>query len=94
MTGEYEEKHAKRASGPIDTAFTDKATHLYRLVVRPDSSFEIYLDDKVRRLSDSGAPPARGVASRSPLTDTDSGISAGLEGVPLLHWPALGVLQT
>ena len=49
ITGEYEEKHAKRASGPIETAFTDKNTHLYRLVVRPDSSFEIYLDDKVSR---------------------------------------------
>ena len=47
MTGQYEEKHAKRASAAIDSAFTDKATHLYRLVVRPDNSFEVYLDDKV-----------------------------------------------
>ncbi|KAF0301673.1 Calnexin [Amphibalanus amphitrite] len=47
VTGQYEEKHAKRATGAIDSAFTDKATHLYRLVVRPDNSFEIYLDDKV-----------------------------------------------
>ncbi|XP_037086837.1 calnexin-like [Pollicipes pollicipes] len=47
VTGEYEEKHAKRATSQIDTAFSDKATHLYRLVVRPDNSFEIYMDDKV-----------------------------------------------
>lgn len=47
VTGDYEEKHAKRATSNIESSFTDKATHLYKLVVRPDSSFEVLLDDKV-----------------------------------------------
>jgi calnexin len=46
-TGEYEEKHAKKPSGSISTAFTDKKTHLYTLVVMPDNSYEIYLDQNM-----------------------------------------------
>jgi len=41
-TGEYEEKHLK--SPP--PARTDKLTHLYTLIVKPDQTFEIRIDGK------------------------------------------------
>lgn len=43
VTGEYEEKHAKKPSGSFEHVF-DKKTHLYRLVVNADNTFEIYID--------------------------------------------------
>ncbi|XP_060599699.1 calnexin-like isoform X1 [Ruditapes philippinarum] len=46
-TGEIEEKHAKKPSGNLDSFFSDKKTHLYTLVVNPDNSFEILVDNKV-----------------------------------------------
>jgi len=46
-TGEFEEKHAKKPSGSIDKYFTDKKTHLYSLVINPDNSFEVLIDNKV-----------------------------------------------
>ncbi|XP_025086244.1 LOW QUALITY PROTEIN: calnexin-like [Pomacea canaliculata] len=44
-TGEIEEKHAKKPSANVESYFTDKKTHLYKLVVNPDNTFEIYIDD-------------------------------------------------
>ncbi|ESO01982.1 hypothetical protein HELRODRAFT_184962 [Helobdella robusta] len=44
LTGVYEEKHAKKPSANIDTYFSDKKTHLYTLVVKPDNSYAIYVD--------------------------------------------------
>ncbi|XP_052078565.1 calnexin-like isoform X1 [Mytilus californianus] len=44
-TGEFEEKHAKKPTANIDSYFTDKKTHLYKLVVNPDNSFEIFVDN-------------------------------------------------
>ncbi|RMZ86573.1 hypothetical protein DV736_g6200, partial [Chaetothyriales sp. CBS 134916] len=41
-TGEYEEKHLKNAP----TAKTTKLTTLYTLIVRPDNTFEILIDNK------------------------------------------------
>ncbi|RMZ83256.1 hypothetical protein DV738_g1234, partial [Chaetothyriales sp. CBS 135597] len=41
-TGEYEEKHLKSAP----TAKTTKLTTLYTLIVRPDNTFEILIDNK------------------------------------------------
>ncbi|XP_063413598.1 calnexin-like isoform X1 [Mytilus trossulus] len=44
-TGEFEEKHAKKPTANLDSYFTDKKTHLYKLVVNPDNSFEIFVDN-------------------------------------------------
>ncbi|XP_077984489.1 calnexin-like [Glandiceps talaboti] len=44
VTGEFEEKHAKKPTGDISKMFTDKKTHLYTLVLRPDNTFEIFVD--------------------------------------------------
>ncbi|XP_065704878.1 calnexin [Patagioenas fasciata] len=46
-TGKYEEKHAKRPDADLKTYFTDKKTHLYTLVLNPDNSFEILVDQTV-----------------------------------------------
>ncbi|XP_033105970.1 calnexin-like [Anneissia japonica] len=45
-TGEFEEKHAKKPSGSFSHVFTDKKTHLFTLVVEPDNSFEMFIDQK------------------------------------------------
>ncbi|XP_059202974.1 calnexin [Centropristis striata] len=46
-TGEYEEKHAKKPDADLRTYFTDKKTHLYQLVVSPDNTFELSVDQTV-----------------------------------------------
>ncbi|XP_053399317.1 calnexin-like isoform X2 [Mercenaria mercenaria] len=46
-TGEIEEKHAKKPAGNLEKYFTDKKTHLYTLIVNPDNSFEVLVDNKV-----------------------------------------------
>ncbi|CAG2240152.1 CANX [Mytilus edulis] len=42
---EIKEKHAKKPTANLDSYFTDKKTHLYKLVVNPDNSFEIFVDN-------------------------------------------------
>lgn len=46
-TGQYEEKHAKKPEADLRTYFTDKKTHLYTLVLNPDNSFEVLVDQTV-----------------------------------------------
>ncbi|KAL5011596.1 hypothetical protein ScPMuIL_010147 [Solemya velum] len=46
-TGEFEEKHAKKPSANIDSNFSDKKTHLYTLIVNPDNTFEILIDNAI-----------------------------------------------
>lgn len=46
-TGQYEEKHAKRPDTDLKSYFSDKRTHLYTLVLNPDNSFEILIDQTV-----------------------------------------------
>ncbi|XP_062856937.1 calnexin [Trichomycterus rosablanca] len=46
-TGEFEEKHAKKPESDLRTYYTDKKTHLYTLVLNPDNSFEILVDQTV-----------------------------------------------
>ncbi|XP_023698779.1 calnexin isoform X2 [Paramormyrops kingsleyae] len=46
-TGEFEEKHAKKPDADLRTYYTDKKTHLYTLVLNPDNSFEILVDQLV-----------------------------------------------
>ncbi|XP_069097144.1 calmegin [Pleurodeles waltl] len=43
-TGEYEEKHAKQPETNLKTYFTDMKTHLYTLVLKPDDTFEMFID--------------------------------------------------
>ncbi|XP_071951807.1 calmegin-like [Antedon mediterranea] len=43
-TGEFEEKHAKKPSESFAHVFTDKKTHLFTLIVQPDNSFDMLID--------------------------------------------------
>ena len=59
-TGVYEEKHAKKPTANIDRFFSDKKTHLYTLVVNPDNSFEMLVDNTLVNegtLLDDVSPP-------------------------------------
>ncbi|XP_069851966.1 calmegin-like isoform X2 [Dipodomys merriami] len=46
-TGVFEEKHAKPPDVDLKEFFTDRKTHLYTLVLSPDDTFEILIDQKV-----------------------------------------------
>ncbi|XP_064608044.1 calnexin-like [Liolophura sinensis] len=46
-TGAFEEKHAKKPSSNIDAYFSDKKTHLFTLIVNPDNTFEVYIDQNL-----------------------------------------------
>ncbi|XP_072368791.1 LOW QUALITY PROTEIN: calnexin [Scyliorhinus torazame] len=46
-TGEYEEKHAKRSDVDLKSYYTDKKTHLYSLVLNPDNTFQVLIDQTV-----------------------------------------------
>uniref|UniRef100_A0A8C0B9F0 Calmegin n=1 Tax=Buteo japonicus TaxID=224669 RepID=A0A8C0B9F0_9AVES len=46
-TGEYDEKHAKRPDVDLKKFYLDKKTHLYTLVLKPDDTFEILIDQSV-----------------------------------------------
>ncbi|GAB6033237.1 Signal peptide, CUB and EGF-like domain-containing protein 2 [Chamberlinius hualienensis] len=45
--GSLTEKHCKPPTGKIEEVFKDKKPHLYTLIVRPDNSFEVLVDNKV-----------------------------------------------
>jgi calnexin len=47
ITGEFEEKHAKKPSSDINKFFSDQKTHLYTLVLSSDNTFTIYVDQSV-----------------------------------------------
>uniref|UniRef100_A0A9J7YD45 Calmegin n=1 Tax=Cyprinus carpio carpio TaxID=630221 RepID=A0A9J7YD45_CYPCA len=44
LNGDVEEKHAKRPDVDLKKIYTDKKTHLYTLVLNPDNSYEIFID--------------------------------------------------
>ncbi|XP_075400926.1 calmegin [Tenrec ecaudatus] len=46
-TGVFEEKHAKPPDVDLKKYFTDRKTHLYTLVMNPDNTFEILIDQVV-----------------------------------------------
>ncbi|XP_077429542.1 calnexin isoform X2 [Vanacampus margaritifer] len=46
-TGQYEEKHSKKPDADLRTYYTDKKTHLYTLVLNPDNTFEMLVDQTV-----------------------------------------------
>ncbi|XP_072477201.1 calmegin isoform X2 [Notamacropus eugenii] len=43
----FEEKHAKIPNVDLKKFFSDKKTHLYTLVMNPDNTFEVYVDQVV-----------------------------------------------
>uniref|UniRef100_A0A8C9B2R6 Calmegin n=1 Tax=Prolemur simus TaxID=1328070 RepID=A0A8C9B2R6_PROSS len=60
ITGVYEEKHAKPPDVDLKTFFTDRKTHLYTLVMNPDDTFEVLIDQIVvnkGNLLDDVVPP-------------------------------------
>ncbi|EPY74184.1 calmegin-like isoform 2 [Camelus ferus] len=46
-TGVFEEKHAKPPDVDLKKFFTDRKTHLYTLVINPDDTFEVLIDQTV-----------------------------------------------
>lgn len=46
LTGEFEEKHAAKPSASLTGFYTDKKSHLYTLVINPDNTFSISVDQK------------------------------------------------
>ncbi|NXI51273.1 CLGN protein, partial [Chloroceryle aenea] len=46
-TGDYDEKHAKRPDVDLKKFYLDKKTHLYTLVLKPDDTFEMLIDQSV-----------------------------------------------
>ncbi|XP_022901737.1 calnexin-like [Onthophagus taurus] len=55
-----EEKHCKKPKERIDDFFTDKLPHLYTLILKPDNSFEVMVDNKLINsgsLLDDFTPP-------------------------------------
>ncbi|KAM6148009.1 calmegin isoform 2-T2 [Erethizon dorsatum] len=46
-TGVFEEKHAKPPNVHLKKFFTDRKTHLYTLVMNPDNTFEVLIDQIV-----------------------------------------------
>ncbi|KAM7008628.1 calmegin isoform 1-T1 [Tautogolabrus adspersus] len=44
LNKDLEEKHAKRADVDLKKFYTDKKTHLYTLVLNPDNSYEMLID--------------------------------------------------
>ncbi|XP_076653263.1 calnexin isoform X3 [Halictus rubicundus] len=60
LNGSIEEKHCKKPRERLEDYFKDKQSHLYTLIVRPDNSFEIKVDNKVVNsgsLLDDFTPP-------------------------------------
>ncbi|KAM9331435.1 calmegin [Gastrophryne carolinensis] len=47
IIGDYDEKHAKRPEVDLKKYFTDKKTHLYTLILKPDNTFEMLIDQTV-----------------------------------------------
>lgn len=46
INGSFEEKHAKKPTGNFQGVFDGKKTHLFTLIVRPDNSFEVLVDQQ------------------------------------------------
>ncbi|CAH0759455.1 unnamed protein product [Diatraea saccharalis] len=46
INGTIEEKHSKKPSQRLEDIYKDKEPHLYTLIVRPDNTFSVLIDDK------------------------------------------------
>ncbi|KAF7991457.1 hypothetical protein HCN44_008769 [Aphidius gifuensis] len=47
LNGTIEEKHCKKPKDRLEDFFKDKLPHLYTLIVRPDNTFTIKIDNKI-----------------------------------------------
>lgn len=47
IIGDYDEKHAKRPDVDLKKYYTDKKTHLYTLILKPENTYEILIDQTV-----------------------------------------------
>ncbi|KAM4807704.1 calmegin [Rhinophrynus dorsalis] len=47
LIGDYDEKHAKRPEVDLKKYFNDKKTHLYTLILKPDNTYEMFIDQTV-----------------------------------------------
>ncbi|KAL3266437.1 hypothetical protein HHI36_010610 [Cryptolaemus montrouzieri] len=47
INGSIQEKHSKKPSERLEDLINDKHPHLYTLVLNPDNSFEIFIDNKL-----------------------------------------------
>lgn len=47
LNGTIEEKHCKKPKERLEDYFKDKIPHLYTLIVRPDNTFTIKIDNKI-----------------------------------------------
>ncbi|XP_043674244.1 calnexin-like [Vespula pensylvanica] len=60
LNGTIEEKHCKKPKERLEDFFKDKQPHLYTLIIRPDNTFEIKVDNKIVNtgsLLDDFTPP-------------------------------------
>ncbi|XP_011137857.1 calnexin isoform X2 [Harpegnathos saltator] len=60
LNGTITEKHCKKAKDRLEDYFKDKNPHLYTLIIRPDNSYEIKVDNKILNsgsLMDDFIPP-------------------------------------
>ncbi|XP_076180370.1 calnexin isoform X2 [Ptiloglossa arizonensis] len=60
LNGSIEEKHCKKPRERLEDFFKDKQPHLYTLIIRPDNTFEIKIDNKIVNsgsLLDDFSPP-------------------------------------
>ncbi|CAK9818051.1 CANX [Anthophora quadrimaculata] len=60
LNGSIEEKHCKKPRERLEDFFKDKQPHLYTLIIRPDNTFEIKVDNKIVNsgsLLDDFTPP-------------------------------------
>lgn len=70
--GTVSEKHCKKPKERLDEPFTDKLPHLYTLIIRPDNTFQIYLDHRVVNegsLLEDFSPPVNPPAEIDDPTD-------------------------
>lgn len=73
LNGSVEEKHCKKPRERLEDFFKDKQPHLYTLILRPDNSFEIKVDNKVVNsgsLLDDFSPPVNPPLEIEDPTDT------------------------
>lgn len=47
LNGTLEEKHCKKPKERLEEPFKDKLPHLYTLILKPDNTFEIWVDRKI-----------------------------------------------
>jgi len=70
--GSIEEKHCKKPKERLEDLFSDKLPHLFKLVLTPDNSYEVFVDNKIFNtgtLFDDFTPPVNPPAEIDDPTD-------------------------